>query len=279
MKQILLAFAVLIATITCAENKQATPLENNIERGSEVPFKIAKNYFFKNGNDAQLKDPKITSEKTFHDLFGMATTMGPDGKPTDIDFNKQFVLAIVLPLTDKATEIFPIKVEEDGNSLYYTYEVTTGEKLSYIIQPVSIIILDKRYKNQEVILKEKKEFAGVTKKNQWKVPDDKNKKVYDVVEQMPSFPGGNGALMEFLNENTHFPLTAKEQGIQGRVVVSFIIEEDGSLTDIQVCRSVDSALDKEAIRVVRSMPNWIPGRQNGKPTRVKYNVPVSFRLQ
>ena len=104
-------------------------------------------------------------------------------------------------------------------------------------------------------------------------------KVFDVVEQMPSFPGGNEALMKFLSENVKYPVVAQENGVQGRVVVSFVVERDGSITDGKVVRSVDPSLDKEATRVVKSMPNWIPGKQNGAAVRVKYNVPVSFRLQ
>ena len=104
-------------------------------------------------------------------------------------------------------------------------------------------------------------------------------KVFDVVEQMPSFPGGNTALMKFLNENIHYPVVAQENGVQGRVVVSFVVKRDGHITDVQIGRSVDPSLDKEAQRVVKSMPKWIPGKQNGSAVRVKFNVPVSFRLQ
>lgn len=104
-------------------------------------------------------------------------------------------------------------------------------------------------------------------------------KVFEVVEQMPSFPGGNEALMKFLSENVKYPVVAQENGVQGRVVVSFVVERDGSITDVKVVRSVDPSLDKEAARVVKSMPRWIPGKQNGATVRVKYNVPVSFRLQ
>ncbi|MBQ6062675.1 MAG: energy transducer TonB [Prevotella sp.] len=104
-------------------------------------------------------------------------------------------------------------------------------------------------------------------------------KVFDVVEQMPSFPGGNEALMKFLSDNVKYPVVAQENGVQGRVVVSFVVEKDGSITDVKIVRSVDPSLDKEAARVVKSMPHWIPGRQNGAAVRVKYNVPVSFRLQ
>ena len=110
-------------------------------------------------------------------------------------------------------------------------------------------------------------------------PKVEETKVFDVVEQMPSFPGGPTALMTYLSQNTKYPVVAQENGVQGRVVVSFVVERDGSITDVRVVRSVDPSLDKEATRVVKSMPNWIPGKQNGSTVRVKYNVPVSFKLQ
>ena len=110
-------------------------------------------------------------------------------------------------------------------------------------------------------------------------PKQEENKVFDVVEQMPSFPGGNSALMQYLSSNVRYPVVAQENGVQGRVVVSFVVEKDGSITDVNVVRGVDPSLDKEAARVVKSMPNWIPGKQNGSAVRVKYNVPVSFKLQ
>ena len=111
------------------------------------------------------------------------------------------------------------------------------------------------------------------------VLEDDTKKVYDVVEQMPAYPGGIQALMKFLQENVNYPDKAQEKNVQGSVIVSFIVGKDGSITDVEVIRSVDPSLDAEALRVVRSMPRWIPGKQNGVPVRVKYNVPISFRLQ
>lgn len=103
-------------------------------------------------------------------------------------------------------------------------------------------------------------------------------RVYDVVEQMPSFPGGISGLRTYLNQNTRYPAVAQENGVQGRVVVSFVVGKDGHISDVTVLRSVDPSLDKEAIRVVRNMPRWTPGRQGGEPVKVRYNVPVSFRL-
>lgn len=108
-------------------------------------------------------------------------------------------------------------------------------------------------------------------------PVNKNS-VYDVVEQMPSFPGGISGLRTYLNQNIRYPAEAQENCVQGRVVVSFVVGKDGHISDVTVLRSVDHSLDKEAVRVVRNMPRWTPGKQGGEPVRVRYNVPVSFRL-
>lgn len=104
-------------------------------------------------------------------------------------------------------------------------------------------------------------------------------KVFDMVEQMPSFPGGEGALMEWLNKHIHYPAIAQENGVEGRVIVQFVVGRDGSVSDVNVVRSVDPSLDQEAKRVVRAMPKWIPGKQNGKSVNCKYTLPVTFRLQ
>ncbi|MGM9705836.1 MAG: energy transducer TonB [Prevotella sp.] len=104
-------------------------------------------------------------------------------------------------------------------------------------------------------------------------------KVFEVVEQMPAFPGGDGELMKYLKDNMKYPPIAAENGVQGRVVVGFVVERDGSITDVRIEKSIDPSLDREAERVVKGMPRWIPGKQNGSPVRVKYRVPVTFRLQ
>ena len=104
-------------------------------------------------------------------------------------------------------------------------------------------------------------------------------KIFTVVEQMPMYPGGDAALMGYLRDNIKYPTVAAENGVQGRVVVGFVVERDGSITDVNILRGVDPSLDREAMRVVKSMPRWNPGKQNGSAVRVKYRVPVSFRLQ
>lgn len=106
----------------------------------------------------------------------------------------------------------------------------------------------------------------------------KNDMVFDVVEVMPQFPGGQIAMLQYIMKNIKYPEQAMKEGIQGRVTVRFIVEKDGSISDVKPILSVHPLLNKEAVRVVESMPKWTPGKQNGKPVRVRFNVPVMFKL-
>ena len=121
------------------------------------------------------------------------------------------------------------------------------------------------------------------KEHEYLIPMSKEntsgKKPFDVVEQMPQFPGGPAALLEFMSKSIKYPEEAFKNGIQGRVIVTFVVNKDGSISDANVVKSVDPQLDEEALRVAYSMPNWIPGRQNGEPVAVKYTVPITFKLQ
>ena len=103
-------------------------------------------------------------------------------------------------------------------------------------------------------------------------------KVYDVAEKLPEYPGGMEAMMKFLSENVHYPEEAYKSGVQGRVLVNFIIEKDGSISNVHVIKKVNDNLDAEAVRVVSAMPKWTPGMQEGKVVRVKYTLPITFRL-
>lgn len=103
-------------------------------------------------------------------------------------------------------------------------------------------------------------------------------KTFDVVENMPSYPGGRNAMIAFFSSNMKYPEAAKKKGIHGRVIVNFVVDKDGSITEAKVVRSVDPLLDKEALRLVYSMPKWNPGTMDGKPVRVRYSVPFIFRL-
>ncbi|MBQ7258791.1 MAG: energy transducer TonB [Paludibacteraceae bacterium] len=112
------------------------------------------------------------------------------------------------------------------------------------------------------------------------VEEEEEEVVFVVVESMPEFPGGQQALFKFLSENVKYPVIAQENGIQGRVICQFVVNRDGSIVDVEVVRSGgDASLDKEAVRVIKSMPKWKPGKQRGKAVRVKYTLPVNFKLQ
>ncbi len=112
------------------------------------------------------------------------------------------------------------------------------------------------------------------------VEEEEEEVIFVVVESMPEFPGGQQAMMRYIAENIKYPVIAQENGIQGRVICQFVVEKDGKVSDIQVVRSSgEASLDKEAQRVIGSMPKWKPGKQRGKPVRVKYTLPVNFRLQ
>ena len=130
---------------------------------------------------------------------------------------------------------------------------------------------------KEYVKNGKKEVVGVavkTKKDEEVEPEG----AFDVVENMPEFPGGAPEMMKFLATNVKYPEEAYSNGIEGRVLLSFIVEKDGSISNVKVVKPVNEAIDAEAVRVVEMMPKWKPGKQNGKVVRVKYTIPVSFRL-
>jgi protein TonB len=109
--------------------------------------------------------------------------------------------------------------------------------------------------------------------------EESSQTIFTVVEKMPEFPGGETELLKFINKQIKYPVIAQENGIQGRVICTFVVNRDGSVVDAEVIRGVDPNLDKEALRVIGTMPKWKPGEQRGKPVRVKYTIPLTFRLQ
>ncbi|MBR1505774.1 MAG: TonB family protein [Prevotella sp.] len=151
----------------------------------------------------------------------------------------------------------------------FTIKAKMGDYLniSYVgLETVRLGVSKMFAKEHEYIISMNKENAG-------------GNKPFDVVEQMPQFPGGPAALMEFLSKNIKYPEEAYKNGIQGRVIVTFTVNKDGSISEAKVVKSVDPQLDEEALRVAYSMPNWNPGMQNGEPVNVKYTVPITFKLQ
>lgn len=126
--------------------------------------------------------------------------------------------------------------------------------------------------NRDRVVKEVVEVKPVEK------PKDEGPVSMAMVEQKPSFPGGDAAMYKWLNDNIIYPAAASEEGVQGKVTVQFIVEKDGSISHVQVVRGKHPALDAEAARVIRKMPRWTPGRNNGQPVRVTYHLPVQFKL-
>lgn len=120
-------------------------------------------------------------------------------------------------------------------------------------------------------------YEGKTYTSRPRLNEEENK-IFDVAEQMPSFPGGQAALMQWISSNLKYPTIAAENGVQGRVIVKFVVNKDGSLQNIEVTKSPDPSLDREAVRLVSSMPRWIPAKKDGKPVCCYYTVPITFKM-
>ena len=149
------------------------------------------------------------------------------------------------------------------------------------VEVLNVVEDDKEVESIEVNTEDDKESEVVIAAPvEVPVEEEEEEVVFVIVEKMPEFPGGQQALFKYLSENVKYPVIAQENGIQGRVICQFVVNRDGSIVDVEVVRSGgDPSLDKEAIRVIKSMPKWKPGQQRGKPVRVKYTVPVNFKLQ
>jgi len=122
-------------------------------------------------------------------------------------------------------------------------------------------------------------FCLTTVSAQKTVVSQKNEEVFDVVEQMPEYPGGMQALFEFMSQNIKYPADAQKQKVEGRVLAKFIVETDGSISNIEVVKQAFPSLDAEAVRVIQAMPKWKPGRQKGQAVRVKFVLPINFSLK
>lgn len=158
----------------------------------------------------------------------------------------------------------------------FAKEVMGQAATEAILEPEAVTIPELPAKEiQKMNLPQDKKVKEVSETHSKSVPDSV---VFQVVEEMPDFPGGMKALMEYLSKNVKYPVEAQTKGIQGRVIVSFIVKKDGSISDIKTVRSVDPYLDKEAERVIAAMPAWKPGKQRGQAVNVRFTVPVAFRL-
>lgn len=152
--------------------------------------------------------------------------------------------------------------------VYYTLPVS----FSLVVQ-VQQVVLTKANPNADIIIDEPVGNADVKQ-----VTNDDPNKIYTSVEQEPLFPGGMQKLAEYLKTNLKYPAVARDNQVQGKVFVNFIVEKDGSLTDVKIVRGIGSGCDEEAQRLIKSSPKWRPGIQNGRAVRVYYTMPISFSL-
>ena len=214
---------------------------------------------------------KITIESVLSAMPIMPVTMD--------DLKKYNVVAISYELLENAQRQCK-RLKEDGydaqiylDSQDY-YRVIVGSfNCECDALDLRACIFDRYPESWILCFEDGREERYVQKRNQ------DNSYVYDVVEEMPQFPGGPSGLFQYLSESIIYPDDARQNGKEGRVLLTFIVETDGSISNIKIVKSVDAVLDAEAIRVVATMPKWIPGRIDGATIRVKYTVPVTFRLK
>lgn len=170
--------------------------------------------------------------------------------------------------TVKVTELL-ISKDEDVKA---EDEIKTQDELKETETAFGATDFDKGTDDRNVVREYKNEVIVEEKK-----PEPEQ--VFTAVEQMPQFPGGDAALMKFLSSNINYPQVAMENGVQGRVIVQFVVTKNGSVGEVKVIRSVDRDLDKEAIRLCKSLPKFIPGKMNGQAVNVWYTLPITFKLQ
>jgi protein TonB len=174
-------------------------------------------------------------------------------------------------------------VEEEEIEIIQTAEVLPPPPPPEVPEVIEVLnVVEDDVETAEIIIDtedDKDKQVVIQAPVQVKVEEEDTEVIFMVVESMPSFPGGDAALFKYLSDNIKYPVIAQESGIQGRVICQFVVNRDGSIVDIEVVRSVDRSLDTEAVRVIQSMPKWTPGKQRGKTVRVKYTLPVNFRLQ
>ena len=183
-------------------------------------------------------------------------------------------LSVLSGCSDKAKKVAPMSEEQkwqaEGRVKIEPRNQIDGDvEYQY---PVDSVIIEKEPK---AIKKRTASFKKIKKEKK----DSTDDRIYDVVEQMPSFPGGQKKMLDYLEQNTCYPVIAEENGILGRVVVTFVVEKDGSIDNVKIARGVHPSLDEEAARVVKRMPKWNPGKQDGKAVRTRYIIPVDFRLE
>ena len=259
------------------------------KKGEEIFVEAEKNPEFPGGNEAfmkflaeGIKYPVIAQENNEQGRVLANFVVEKDGTISNIKVVQGVTAALDAEAVRLLSSMPNWKPAEQRNQpvrfrftlpIVFRLQGGSGESISPIT-PISADANEKGKMLDEVVVV----GYGVGRPSIPISSESNNDELFIVVEEQPQFPGGTEAMIKFINDNLQYPLIAKENGIQGRVIVNFVIEKDGSLSDIQIVRGVDPSLDLEAVRLITSMPKWIPGKQRGKEVRVRYTLPISFRL-
>ncbi len=223
------------------------------------------------------KSPKadLENKKSIFNMIGLVIVLGLvfiafEWTTTDVDVS-QFEMQDGL---DAEEEIIPITRQEEVKPPPPPPPPKVTDVLNIVEDDVE---LDEELDIEDTEMDEDSEidFADIAVDEE----EEEDAPVFYIVEDMPEFPGGESALHAFISKSVKYPVIAQENGIQGRVYISFVINAKGLVESIKIARGVDPALDKEAVRVIKSMPKWKPGKQRGKPVKVSFTVPINFVLQ
>ena len=218
-------------------------------------------------DESVLSDGNARKSYQYH-LLGLAYRQPKDSTQIANNFN-------LLPLKKRIKMMNKRRTSEIGKAKYLLFAPLAGA----LLMVSNIESVAREIGGQVPEVAEVQQKAEEAKASDATAPADTTKNVvYDVTETMPQFPGGQGVMMKYLAANIKYPASAVKAKKQGRVIVAFVIQKDGSVTNARIVRSVDPELDAEALRIVKAMPNWTPGTQDGKPVDVNYTIPVVFSL-
>lgn len=218
---------------------------------------------------AEARPSDLTEQEMVAMVSEEATEEEPEPEQQRIEEEKPQALPEEILNTVKSSEI---KIVSDDQ---VTEEIKSQDDLKNDDRAIGATDFDKGTDDINVVKEHKDEVIVEEKKPE---PEKKKEEIFTAVEQMPTFPGGEAALMSYLSSHIKYPAAAAENGISGRVVVQFVVTKDGSIGQVKVVKSVDPDLDKEAQRVVKTLPKFNPGRMNGQAVSVWYTLPVSFKL-
>ena len=196
-----------------------------------------------------------------------------------VEFDRSTSKDIILALKDMLLEIGVNRCEVPTiHDILNTPIVPPPPKVVTLTEVTNIVEDNAEIEETTIVYSEDQaEFIETSETT--KAEEDETEKIHQMAEQQPEFPGGMAELLKYLQGSIKYPADCRKEGIAGRVIVQFVVNKDGSISDAYVVKSVDPRLDAEALRVVNAMPNWIPGKQKGKQVRVRFTLPVTFRLQ